>query len=332
MHGDERLVCSTWIVFTTLPTGVLLHEDRLMAWRWLGSAAAVATLWGATLADLRGVLAQPADVPATAVPSRPTAALKPAVAIEPGGPRPRADHPLAWVLKFANEERAYLQRAVRDFTCRVTKRERIEGELQDYYFIDMKVREPVYVGTRLAKPLGVTLEFLGPDDVAGRRVLFVEGQNDDKLLVRKGGRRFGYLVIDLDPFGPSVRRESLMPVNEIGFSHQLDRTIRTLVQDMAADPAGDNTIVEHITSVTINGRGCDMLRVTHPRRRDGLQFFSASVAIDSELHVPVRFDAFDWPHTAGHEPPLLAEFIYTDVRLNVGLDDATFAPATLRAP
>lgn len=303
-----------------------------MAQRWLSSAAACVVVCGAALADLQGLRGQTDDVQAAPASSRPTAALRPDVAIDANGPRPRADHPLAWVLKYANEERDYLQRAVRDFTCRVTKRERIEGELQDYYFIDMKVREPAYVGARLAKPLGVTLEFLGPDDVAGRRVLFVAGQNDDKLLVRKGGRRFGYLVIDLDPFGPSVQRESLMPINEIGFGHQLDRTIRILMQDMAADPAGDNTIVEHITTATIGGRPCEMLRVTHPRRRDGLQFFSASVAIDSEWHVPVRFDAYDWPTTPGQQPPLLGEFIYSDVRLNVGLDDATFSPATLRAP
>lgn len=300
-----------------------------MPQRWLVFVAAFVTLCGAALADLRGLRAQTDDTDPAAKSSRPTAALRPDVAAAGKVPRPRADHPLDWVLTYAHEERAYLQRAVRDFTCRVTKRERIEGELQDYHYIDMKVREP---STRPAKPLGVTLEFLGPDTVAGRRVLFVEGQNDDKLLVRKGGRRFGYLVIDLDPFGPSVQRESLMPVNEIGFGHQLDRTIRILGQDMAADPAGDNTIVEHITTATIDGRPCEMLRVTHPRRRDGLQFFSASVAIDSEWHVPVRFDAYDWPTTPGQDPPLLAEFIYTNVRLNVGLDDATFSPATLRAP
>jgi len=236
------------------------------------------------------------------------------------------------VLKFAHEERAYLQQTVRDFTCRVTKRERIEGELQDYYFIDMRVREQSYAGGQETRPLSVFLEFLGPSDVEGRRALFVAGQNDDRLLVRKGGRRFGYVVIDVDPFGESVKRECLMPINEIGFSHLLDRTIRTLEQDLAADPSGDNTIVEHITTATINGRPCQMLRITHPLRRDGLQFFSASMSIDSELHVPVRFDVYDWPESPGQEPPLTAEFTYTNVTLNPNLDDANFAPAILRGP
>jgi outer membrane lipoprotein-sorting protein len=90
--------------------------------------------------------------------------------------------------------------------------------------------------------------------------------------------------------------------------------------------------VERITTATINGRPCEMLRITHPQRRDGLQFFSASMSIDSELHVPVRFDVYDWPETPGQQPPLMAEFTYTNVTLNVDLDDATFEPAILRRP
>ena len=248
------------------------------------------------------------------------------------GPRPVADHPLTAVLKFARSERAYLQQTVRDFTCRVTKRERIEGELQDYYYIDMHVREETSSAGQVTQPLSVLLEFLGPSDVEGRRALFVAGENDDRLLVRKGGRRFSHVVIDIDPFGSIVQRESLMPITEIGFSHLLDRTIRTLQQDLVADPSGDNTIVERITTATINGRPCEMLRITHPQRRDGLQFFSASVSIDSELHVPVRFDVYDWPETPGQQPLLMAEFTYTNVTLNPNLDDATFAPAILRRP
>lgn len=302
--------------------------------RWIDTGAVILLTLGGSVFGLQAVHAQQAGTvaatPASATPTSATQveAFRSAVT----DPRPVADHPLARVLKFAHEERAYLQQAVRDFTCRVTKRERIEGELQDYYFIDMRVREQTDAGGQGTQPLSVLLEFLGPSHVEGRRALFVAGQNDNKLLVRKGGRRFGYVIMGVDPFGESVKRESLMPINEIGFSHLLDRTIRTLQQDVVADPSGDNTIVEHITTATINGRPCQMLRITHPRRRDGLQFYSASMTIDSELHVPVRFDVYDWPETPGEEPPLTAEFTYTNVTLNPNLDDATFAPAILRGP
>jgi hypothetical protein len=320
---------------TRSPTGILKtvqgprSEDQIMARRWLRIGVAFLLTLSGAAATLEGVHGQQAGTAAaTPASAAPTDTFRPAVA----GPRPASDHPLAWVLKFAHEERAYLQNTVRDFACRVTKRERIEGELQDYYAIDMRVREQAVANARVTRPLSVLLEFLGPSDVEGRRALFVAGQNDDKLLVRKGGRRFGYMVVEIDPFGPVVQRESLMPITEIGFSQLLDRTIRTLEQDVAADPSGSNTIVEHITTVKIDGRPCQMLRITHPRRYDGLQFFSASMSIDSELHVPVRFDVYDWPETPGQQPLLMAEFTYTNVALNVNLDDAVFAPTILRRP
>jgi len=300
-----------------------------MSRRWLLAVVIFLMPFCGPAGGLRGAQAQEGGTAATHPTSAtPAEAFRPAVA----SPRTVADHPLARVLKFAHEERAYLQQTVRDFTCRVTKRERIDGELQDHYSIDMRVREQIDAGGQVTQPLSVLLEFLGPSDIAGRRALFVAGQNDNKLLVRKGGKRFGYVVMALDPFGPSVMRESLVPITEIGFPHLLDRTIRTLQQDLVADPSGDNTIVEQITTARINGRPCQMLRITHPRRRDGLQFFSASMSIDSELHVPVRFDVYDWPETPGQQAPLTAEFTYTNVTLNAGFDDAVFAPAILRGP
>jgi hypothetical protein len=309
--------------------GVALRKDHVMSRRSIRTVAAFLLTFSGPAWEFQSVRAQEPGTTATASASAtPAAAFRPAVA----GPRPVSDHPLAWVLKFAHEERAYLQQTVRDFTCRVTKRERIEGELQDYYYIDMRIREQAYAGAEVMQPLSVLLEFLGPSHIEGRRALFVAGQNDNKLLVRKGGRRFGYVVMDIDPFGPSVKRESLMPITEIGFSHLLDRTIRTLEQDVAADPTGNNTIVEHIKTAVIDGRPCQMLRITHPLRRDGLQFYSASMSIDSELHVPVRFDVYDWPETPGQPAPLTAEFTYTNVKLNPNLSDATFAPAILRGP
>ena len=42
-----------------------------------------------------------------------------------------------------------------------------------------------------------------------------------------------------------------------------------------------------------------MIRITHPQQRDGLQFFQANMYVDSQLHVPVRIDAYGWPEQSG---------------------------------
>ena len=53
--------------------------------------------------------------------------------------------------------------------------------------------------------------------------------------------------------------------------------------------------------------------------------------VDDELHVPVRVDYSGWSRLASQPPPLLAEYTYTDLKLNVGLVDGDFVPSMLRS-
>ena len=110
-----------------------------------------------------------------------------------------ANHPLAAVLDYARKEQTFLREIVRDFTGRLVKRERIYGDLQDYQYIDMQLREEVRDGGQVVSPLGIFMEFVGPADVLGRRVLYVAGENEGKMLVRNGGKRFKYVIVKLDP-------------------------------------------------------------------------------------------------------------------------------------
>ena len=151
------------------------------------------------------------------------------------------DHPLASVLRFARDEQNYLRRAVRDFTCRLVKRERIDGILQDYCHIDMSVREEVRGGA-IDRPMSIYLQFLAPRNVAGRRVLYVAGQNEGKMLVRNGGRHFDYVVVEIDPW-EKARKESLVPITQSGFNQVLGQMIDILQRHAQADPTGQNTRV-----------------------------------------------------------------------------------------
>jgi hypothetical protein len=234
-------------------------------------------------------------------------------------------------LKDARQWLAQARSKVRDFQCRVVKRERIDGILQDYYYIEMWVREEVRTGDRVTAPLAVFMEFLGPSSAQGRRLLYVEGRNEGKILVRKGGKRFEYVVTKADPDGESARSESLRPISESGFVPLLAEIVATIERHMAADPSGENTLVDHPAGAKVDGRPCHVLRITHPQQQDGLDFHKGTYFIDAELGVPARIEKLDWPAAPAETPPLLAEFNYTKVRLNVGLTEAMFDPRMLRA-
>ncbi len=241
-----------------------------------------------------------------------------------------AGHALVPVIDYARKEQAYLRNTVRDFTCRLTKRERIGGILQDHNYIDMWVREEQRNDRGVVAPLSIYMQFLAPKRVAGRRVLFVDGHNDNKLLVRNGGKHFDYVVVELDPYGDTAMDESLVPVTQSGFNQILAQMIAVLERHVAVDPGGTNTQVEQIKGAKLEDRSCSVIRITHPQSQQGLEFHRANVFVDDELHVPVRVDYTDWPRYSGGDAPLIAEYTYTDLKVNVGLPDSTFNPHRLR--
>jgi hypothetical protein len=279
---------------------------------------------GARLAWAQG--AGPKDFAINEEPGR-TARYRP---FSPQPPGARSQHPLGRVLQYALDEQLYMRQTVRDFTCRLVKRERIDGILQDYQHIELRVREEVRVGNQVVKPQSIFMDYLGPRRVAGRKVLFVAGQNDGKMLVRNGGKHFDYVVVKIDPYGPRALEESLVPITRSGFNHMLGQMIEVLQRDAQADASGKNTRVEFLTRAKLNQRPCSVIRITHPENRGGLGFHVANVFIDDELHVPVRVDFSEWPNLASQPPPLVAEYTYTDLKLNVDLSDAAFDRALVR--
>jgi hypothetical protein len=231
-------------------------------------------------------------------------------------------HPLEAVLHFARREHAFLERTVQDYTCRIVKRERVNGTLQPYQSMFAKVRPAAgEEEERDLRPLAVFLQFEGPREVAGRRVLFVEGAYGNVMLVRQ---RRGGITLRVRPDGGLAARETTIPITTIGFHNMIERAIEQMEDDMQADPTGANTQVEFFRDAKIDDRPCTAIRIAHPRRQTNLDFHLAHVFIDKESHMPVRLDFYDWPDNRSEEPPLLGEFTYSAVKLNVGLTDADF--------
>ena len=81
-----------------------------------------------------------------------------------------------------------MQESIQDYTCMLTRRERVDGRLMDYETMSVKVRHQQKDGGRIVEPFSVYVRFVSPDRVRGREVIYVEGQNNGKLIVRSGAR------------------------------------------------------------------------------------------------------------------------------------------------
>jgi hypothetical protein len=241
----------------------------------------------------------------------------------PGGWSPElgklTGHPLEPALDRAYKALKQIEREVKDYTCTLVKRERVDGKLTDQEFMFVKIRHD---------PFSVYMYFLPPpppqaDNISGREVIYVAGQNDGNLVAHEGkGIKSIIGAVSLKPNSSMAMSGNRYPITEVG----LLNLTRRLVEVGESDRRYGECNVKYIPNSKINGRPCTLVQVEHPEPRRNFRYHKALIFIDDQLNIPVRFEAYDWPKQAGGQPLLLEEYTYVNVKFNVGLTDADFDP------
>ena len=214
---------------------------------------------------------------------------------------------------------------MRDYTCTLVKRERVDGKLTDYEYMFAKVRHQpfsAYMYFLPPPPPGPGLP-APPDNVSGREVIYVAGQNDGNLIAHEAkGLKALVGAVNLKPNSPMAMQGNRYPITEVG----LLNLTRRLVEVGESDRKYGECEVQEYPNAKINNRTATCIQVTHPTPRKNFRYHLARIYIDDELNIPIRFEAYDWPKQQGGQPLLLEEYTYVNVKLNVGLTDADFDP------
>lgn len=226
------------------------------------------------------------------------------------------------VLGFARTAYAEIDNNIDDYTCVLYKRERVDGKLHGWQSMKVKIRHAKKEDNELKTPLSVYVQFQAPSRVAGRAVLYVENRNNGDLIARRGGRRSPNVTFQLIPTSPLAMLENRYPITEIGFKNLAKRLIEVLEQEQEYND-GELRVWEN---AKLGDRMCIHYRLTHHDKRPGLTYHMAEVSVDDELGIPIRYGAYDFPRQEGGEPRVLEQYVYTDVRINVGLTDEDFDP------
>lgn len=223
-------------------------------------------------------------------------------------------HPLQPALELAQKGLGDLRAKIKDYTCTVVKRERIDGKLGDHEYMFAKIRH---------EPFSVYLYFLAPETVKGQEVIYVEGQNDGNMLAHAGsGVRAMVGTVSLKPQSMLAMQGNRYAITEIG----VENLARRLVEVAEHDKQFGECDVNFFPNAKVNGRICTCIQVTHPVPRRNFRFHLARVFIDDEYTIPIRYEAYDWPQEAGGQPLLMEEYTYMNVKVNNGLTDADFDP------
>ena len=242
-------------------------------------------------------------------------------ASRPPARKEKKGHELDEAIAIARETLEYIREQVKDYTCIMVKRERINGKLLDHEFMNCKIRHARKDGSQ-SKPFSVYLNFRKPESVAGREVIYVEGHNNDKLIAHEGGFKGRFIpTVYLTPTSALAMRNCKYPITEIGIEKLTAMLIEKGERDRKAGPCK----VRILRGAKVKSRVCTCIEVRHDDRRPEYDFHLARIFLDNELKVPIRYEAYDWPTTKGEKPPLLEEYTYMKMKLNVGLTDKDFS-------
>jgi len=221
-------------------------------------------------------------------------------------------HPLMPALQMAYSAMNNIRANIKDYSCTMVKRERIDGKLNDPEYMHMRLRH---------EPFSVYLYFLGPEKLRGQEVLYVAGKNNGNLIGHAGsGIKKIAGAVQLAPTSMLAMAGQRYPITEIGFLNLASRLVEVGEQDKNFGECD----VKFYKGAKINKRSAMCIQVVHPVPRKNFRFHKALIFVDDELNVPVRYEAYDWPEKAGGPPVLLEEYTYTDIKINNGFTDQTF--------
>ena len=224
-------------------------------------------------------------------------------------------------MKRARSCVAEIKNNVDDYTATIVKRERVKNKLGDTQYMFAKIRNRKLKDGKLETPFGVYMKFLKPRSVKGREVIWVEDQNDGKLLAHEGGF-LGLLTVKLKPESAIAMMGQRYPITKIG----LQTLAEELIERGESQRKYGECEVKFVKDAKIGERKCTLIQVVHPQRRAHFDFYRARIFIDDELNIPIRYAAWSWPETPGGDPVLLEEYTYYNLKLNVGLTNSDFDP------
>jgi outer membrane lipoprotein-sorting protein len=193
---------------------------------------------------------------------------------------------------------------VEDYAAAFLKQERVDGKLLPEETMLLKFQKPLKVYMKWTK-----------DPHREREALYVEGKDDNKVIVHEGGI-MGFVTLSLDPRGSISMKDSRHPITDIGFGH----LIKMLRQDIQAAVENGELEIIRMGEELFHNRPSVVVEARSTPRGERNYYASRMVLhVDKELLLPFGSALYD------DKDQLFERYVYTDVRLNIGFTPMDFS-------
>lgn len=198
---------------------------------------------------------------------------------------------------------ARYQKSVSDYTGTFHKQERIGRKLRKAQIITFKFKE---------KPFSLFMDWK-KNARGADRLLYVEGQHDNKLIAHPTGLLSIVKSVKLDPHGKKALASSRQPCDRFGFH----RTMANMLKVYELAQKNGDLQTKYLGQTIIGKRKCIKLERMLPKKKF-YTYGRLTMQIDLEYLVPVSITCYDWRNK------LVGRYLFTNLKFNVGLTDKQF--------
>jgi len=213
----------------------------------------------------------------------------------------------------------YLE-TVPDYTATFSKQEFVGGTLSDNQVINLKCRH---------QPFSVYMKWLVGDK--GQELLYVDGQNEEKMLVKMGGLK-GRLVptLKLDPLGSLAMQESRYPITKAGIKALAETIIDFRKKDLDENL---NTECVMLPNQKFDGKDCYCFIAHFANAKESESYRKSVIYIDQKTCLPIFVRGFGWPEDGMassspeelDEQTLIESYSFTDIKMKSELATTEFS-------
>lgn len=200
---------------------------------------------------------------------------------------------------------AYYDEYIDDYTGTLYKQERIRGKVEKQQVVSFKFMD---------EPFSLAMKWM-KNASAADRLLFVAGANDGKMVVHPTGLWSWIKSVKREPDCEAAMKVNLYSCEHFGIKKLLTRI---LVLQQAVQKDGEIK-TETLGEVSIDGRKCVVIRAMLPESKASA-VRRMELKIDVEYFLPVELTTWD------AQKNLIGNYIYKDLKFNVGLSADEFTP------
>jgi hypothetical protein len=179
------------------------------------------------------------------------------------------------------------------YTATFSKQEVVADELTDEQVMQVKIRH---------EPFSVYMKWVTGHK--GRQLLYVKGQNANRMLVKLGGWKKKLPALKLDPSGSMAMKESRYPITKAGLLELVRESLAIRRGDLARSEGIRCRLIEN---QEFDGRPCYGFVVEYSDPKVSKRYRKTEMLIDCQLGVPVVVRNFSWPTTAASVADLDAD-------------------------